>query len=60
MIATGEQHSVRDFVNIAARELGMRLRWSGEGIDEKALDDHGVRRVQFDPRYFRPAGVQIC
>ena len=58
VIATGEQHSVRDFVNIAARELGMRLRWSGEGIDEKALDDHGVCRVQIDPRYFRPAEVQ--
>lgn len=58
VIATGEQHSVRDFVNLAARELGIRLRWSGEGIDEKAFDDHGICRVQIDPRYFRPAEVQ--
>ncbi|MHC1699710.1 MAG: GDP-mannose 4,6-dehydratase [Humidesulfovibrio sp.] len=57
VIATGQQHSVRDFVNAAARELGLELFWSGEGVDEKAVDGAGVRRVAVDPRYFRPAEV---
>jgi len=57
VIATGRQHSVRDFVNAAARELGLELFWSGEGVDEKAVDGAGVRRVAVDPRYFRPAEV---
>jgi GDPmannose 4,6-dehydratase len=57
VIATGIQHSVRDFVDLAARKLGMNLRWSGKGLDEKAVDDAGRVRVAVDPRYFRPAEV---
>ncbi|MGH8693814.1 MAG: GDP-mannose 4,6-dehydratase [Burkholderiales bacterium] len=57
VIATGIQHSVRDFVDLAARKLGMKLRWSGKGLDEKAVDDAGRVRVAVDPRYFRPAEV---
>ena len=57
VIATGIQHSVRDFVDVAARKLGMKLRWSGKGLDEKAVDDAGRVRVAVDPRYFRPAEV---
>jgi GDPmannose 4,6-dehydratase len=58
VIATGTQHSVRDFVDLAARKLGMKLRWSGKGLDEKAADDSGRVRVAVDPRYFRPAEVE--
>ncbi len=58
VIATGVQHSVRDFVDAAARELGMALRWQGSGVDEHALDAQGARVVAVDPRYFRPTEVQ--
>jgi GDPmannose 4,6-dehydratase len=58
VIATGEQYSVRDFVNAAAAELGMALTWSGSGLDEHAVDAAGVRRLAVDPRYFRPAEVE--
>jgi GDPmannose 4,6-dehydratase len=57
VIATGEQHSVRDFVNAAALELGMRLYWTGQGVEEKALDETGSCVVAVDPRYFRPTEV---
>jgi GDPmannose 4,6-dehydratase len=58
VIATGEQHSVREFVNIAAAELGMTLSWHGTGVDEYAVDERGETIVRVDPRYFRPAEVQ--
>jgi len=58
VIATGVQHSVRDFVNAAAREVGLVLRWHGSGVDAYATDDQGVKRVAVDPRYFRPAEVE--
>ncbi|MEQ1882848.1 MAG: GDP-mannose 4,6-dehydratase, partial [Burkholderiales bacterium] len=58
VIATGEQHSVRDFVNVAAARLGMTLKWSGQGVDEKAVDASGKTVVAVDPRYFRPAEVE--
>lgn len=58
VIATGEQHSVRDFVNAAATELGMRLEWRGKGLDEHAVDtSSGKTVVRVDKGYFRPAEV---
>jgi GDPmannose 4,6-dehydratase len=57
VIATGEQHSVRDFVTAAARELGMVVRWEGQGVAEKGYDAEGRCIVAVDPRYFRPAEV---
>lgn len=57
VIATGEQHSVREFVNTAAAELGMSLTWEGSGVDEKGYDAKGNCIVQVDPRYFRPSEV---
>jgi GDPmannose 4,6-dehydratase len=57
VIATGEQHSVREFVNTAAAELGISLCWEGSGADEKGYDAKGNCIVQVDPRYFRPAEV---
>ncbi len=57
VIATGQQYSVREFVNAAAEELGMKLTWRGRGLDEKAFDASGRGIVAVDPRYFRPAEV---
>jgi GDPmannose 4,6-dehydratase len=58
VIATGEQHSVRTFLERAAETLGMRLRWQGSNLDEHAVDAASGRTVvRIDPRYFRPAEV---
>ena len=57
VIATGTQHSVRDFVDLAGAELGISVRWEGEGLDEKGYDADGRCIVRVDPRYFRPAEV---
>ena len=59
VIATGKQHSVRDFVCAVAQKLGIDLRWEGKGQDEVAIDAAtGERIVAIDPRYFRPAEVE--
>lgn len=58
VIASGEQYSVREFVDRAANELGMELIWSGSGVDEKAYDDLGRCVVEVDPRYFRLTEVE--
>ena len=57
VIATGEQHSVREFVAAAAAELGMPLAWKGKGKNEKGYDHAGRCIVAVDPRYFRPTEV---
>ena len=69
VIATGEQHSVREFVEIAAGELGIALEWSGSGVDEVGIVSHidassdtaltpGRQIVAVDKRYFRPIEVE--
>lgn len=58
VIATGQQYSVREFVERAAEHLGIRLQWKGEGVDEQGLDTEGRVIVAVDPRYFRPAEVE--
>jgi GDPmannose 4,6-dehydratase len=67
VIATGEQHSVREFVEKAASELGISIEWQGTGVDEIAVVAAvkgesavkvGQRIVAVDPRYFRPAEVE--
>jgi GDPmannose 4,6-dehydratase len=57
VIATGKQYSVRDFVDLAAKELDLQVRWTGEGVEEKGLDRNGKCIVAVDPRYFRPTEV---
>jgi GDPmannose 4,6-dehydratase len=68
VIASGVQYSVRDFVDAAAAELGVKLRWRGKGVKEVAVVDKGPRAkgespargqtvVRVDPRYFRPTEV---
>jgi GDPmannose 4,6-dehydratase len=58
VIATGEQHTVREFVDACAAELGMKMRWEGSGVEEKGYDGFGRCIVQVDPRYFRPTEVE--
>lgn len=57
VIATGEQHSVRDFVTMAASKLGIQITWRGKGIEERGYDSNGKCIVTVDPRYFRPTEV---
>jgi GDPmannose 4,6-dehydratase len=56
-ISTGEQHTVREFVELAARELGMDIKWKGRGLHEKGIWNGNVI-VSVDPRYFRPTEVE--
>ena len=59
VIATGVQYSVRDFVNKAAKAVGIEMQWKGEGADEKGYDKAtGKCLVEVDPRYFRPTEVE--
>lgn len=60
VIATGEAHSVREFCTLAFAEAGITLRWEGEGINEKGIDQAtGQVLVEVDPKYFRPAEVEF-
>jgi GDPmannose 4,6-dehydratase len=66
VIATGEQHSVREFATLAARDMGIELRWHGEGVDEVGIVERssvaglesGQTIIRLDPAYFRPAEVE--
>lgn len=58
VIATGVQYSVREFVDAAAKELGIEIEWRGTGVDEKGYDKSGKLIVAVDPRYFRPTEVE--
>ncbi len=57
VIATGQQHSVRKFVQVAAEQLGMKVTWQGSGAEETGTDQDGRVIVRIDPRYFRPTEV---
>lgn len=60
VIATSETHTVKEFVEETARMMGMNLSWQGEGLNEKAIDNlTGKVVVSIDPRYFRPAEVDL-
>ncbi len=58
VIATGKQFSVRQFVELSAKELGIAIEWRGSGVDEKGYDAAGNCIVAVDPRYFRPTEVE--
>jgi GDPmannose 4,6-dehydratase len=60
VLATGETHSVREFVELAFAEAGVTLAWQGKGVDEKGMDKgNGQVLVEIDPRFFRPAEVDL-
>jgi GDPmannose 4,6-dehydratase len=60
VLSTGEQHSVREFVEISFRKLGVTIGWRGEGVDEVGFDVKDPERalVRVDPKYFRPTEVE--
>ena len=58
VIATGEQHSVKEFINIAAKHLDMRIYWKGSGIKEKGFNENGKVIIECSKKYFRPAEVE--
>ncbi len=58
VIATGVQYSVRQFVEVAAKELDIQITWQGSGVDETGTDQNGNVIVKVDPRYFRPTEVE--
>ena len=59
VIATGEMHTVREFVTLSFKEVGINLRWQGEGLQEKGIDEAtGNVLVGVDPKYFRPTEVE--
>lgn len=59
VIATGVSHSVREFCELAFELAGMPIEWRGTGLKEVGVDAQGKERVRIDPRYFRPAEVDI-
>ena len=60
LLATNETHSVREFVEEAAKNLGMNLAWQGNGLEEKGIDKNtGEVIIEIDPKYFRPAEVDV-
>lgn len=59
VIATGEQYSVRDFCDLAFKEVGITLKWEGTGVNEKGIDSKtGKILIEVDPKYFRPSEVE--
>jgi GDPmannose 4,6-dehydratase len=60
VLATGEMHTVREFIELAFAEAGRKLTWRGQGVDEEGVDDKtGDVLVKIDPRYFRPTEVEL-
>ena len=59
VLATGELHSVRELVEICFKKVDMRIRWEGEGINEKAYDENENMVVNINPEFYRPAEVDL-
>ena len=57
VICTGKQYSIKDFVNFAAKDLGIKIRWKGKGINEKAYDNKNNCIIECNKKYFRPTEV---
>ena len=58
VIATGEQHSVKDFINLSAKYLGMKIFWKGKGVNEKGFNEKGKIIIECNKKYFRPTEVE--
>ena len=59
VIATGEAHSVREFCELAFELAGLPIKWQGSGLQEVGIDAEGRKLIRIDPRYFRPAEVDL-
>ena len=58
VVATGVQHSVREFATWSFRHAGINLRWEGNGVDERGIDEStGIVRVRVNPEFYRPTDV---
>ena len=58
VIATGIQYSIKQFINLTAKKLGMKIKWKGKGINEKAYNEKGIAFIECDKNYFRPLDVE--
>jgi GDPmannose 4,6-dehydratase len=60
VVATGETHAVREFVELAFKEIGVEIQWRGSGVEEEGFNPQtGETLVKVDPRYFRPTEVEL-
>jgi len=57
VIATGKQYSIKQFINITAKKLNLKISWRGKGIKEKAYNDKDIPIIECDKNYFRPLDV---
>lgn len=59
VVATGKAHSIREFIGLAFQEVGITVRWEGQGLHEKGLDESGRVLVEVDPAFFRPTEASV-
>lgn len=59
VLATGETHTIKEFVELACKECGWNINWVGEGVSEKGILDNGLTIIEVDEKYYRPAEVNI-
>jgi GDPmannose 4,6-dehydratase len=59
VLATGETHSIKEFVELACKECGWNITWVGEGVNEKGILDNGLTIIEVDEKYYRPAEVDV-
>ena len=59
VIATGETHTVREFIEIASEQIGIKIKWEGKGLNEKGYDSKGNEIIKINPKHYRPAEVQM-
>jgi GDPmannose 4,6-dehydratase len=59
VLATGETHTIKEFVELACRECGWMINWIGEGLNERGVLDNGLTIVEIDEKYYRPAEVDV-
>ena len=60
VLATNETHTVREFIELACKNLSIELVWEGSGVDEKGIDStSGKKIIEINPKYYRPAEVDL-
>ena len=59
VLATGETHTIKEFVELACKECGWNINWVGEGVSERGILDNGLTIIEVDEKYYRPAEVNI-
>lgn len=59
VLATGETHSIKEFVELACKECGWNINWIGEGVTERGILDNGITIIEVSPKYYRPAEVDV-